>query len=354
MSNRIRNSIVLLTLFVIFMIIWKVAHGHSQSAQSGFGGIPPSMVSVTNAVTQPWQQQIPATGTLTAMQGVLLKSEVAGRVTKIYADSGTNVNAGDPLVDIDPGMMQAQLASAIAKANLSSNYYNRALDLFQKGALSKQDLDTALSNKNSDAATVHQAQAQLAQYEIHAPFAGRLGLRQFNLGDYISVGQALFNLQQLDPLRVDFTVPENYLSAIGVGDGIQIQSDTIPNQSMKGSVSAIDSAIDPTTRTIALRAVIPNPQQKLLPGGYVEVTLLAGKPQMLITIPATAVVFDPTGSYVYTVVNQHAVKTLINIAQQSSTQVAVSSGLKLGDQVITAGQLKIGDGSPVMTAPPGH
>lgn len=353
MSNRIRKSIVLISLFVILFTIWKVTHAHSQSAGYAGGGIPPSAVSVAKAMNKPWQQQIPATGTLTAVQGVLLKSEVAGRVTKIYADSGAQVKAGDPLVDIDPGMVQAQLASAIAKANLSSNYYNRALDLFQKGALSKQDLDTALSNKNSDAAVVNQAQAQLAQYEIHAPFAGRLGLRQFNLGDYITAGQALFNLQQLDPLRVDFTVPENYLALISVGDSIQIQSDTIANQSMKGNISAIDTAIDPTTRSIALRAIIPNPQQKLLPGGFVQVTLFAGKPQNLITIPATAVVFDPTGNYVYTVVNQHAVKVAINIAQQNSSEVGISSGLKLGDQVVTAGQLKIGDGSPVMIAPPG-
>jgi membrane fusion protein (multidrug efflux system) len=351
MSNRIRNSIVLLTLTVIILTVWKVAHGHSNN-QSASGGIPPSMVTVATAVLQPWQQQIPATGTLTAMQGVMMKSEVAGRITKIYVDSGADVNAGDPLVDIDPGMMQAQLASAIAKANLSSDYYNRALDLTQKGALSKQDLDTALSNKNSDAAVVQQYQAQLAQYQIHAPFSGRLGLRQFNLGDYITAGQALVNLQQLDPLRVDFTIPENFLSLINVGDAIQIQSDTLPDQIVKGSVSAIDSAIDPTTRTIALRATVPNPQQKLLPGGFVQVTLLAGKPQMLVTIPQIAVVFDPTGSYVYTVVNQHAVKTSITIAQQNNTQVAVSAGLKANDQVVSAGQLKIGDGLPVMIAPP--
>ncbi len=351
MSNRIRNLIVLLTFTAIFLIVWDVAHGHSNNQANG-GGMPPSMVSVAAANLQPWQQQIPATGTLTAMQGVMMKSEVAGRVTKIYADSGTDVKSGDPLVDIDPGMMQAQLASAIAKANLSSDYYNRALDLTQKGALSKQDLDTALSNKNSDAAVVKQFQAQLAQYQIHAPFNGHLGLRQFNLGDYISVGQSLVNLQQLDPLRVDFTVPENFLSAIRVGDAIQIQSDTQPNQIVKGNVSAIDSAIDPTTRTIALRATVPNSQQKLLPGGFVQVTLLAGKPQMLVTIPQIAVVFDPTGSYVYTVVNQHAVKSPITIAQQNNTQVAVSAGLKTNDQVVTAGQLKIGDGSLVMIAPP--
>lgn len=342
---------IIILVFAIAGISWIWIKEHHSNAVGA--GIPPSMVNVSIAKLQAWQTQIPATGTLSAIQGVMLKSEVAGRVTKIYFDSGADVAAGAALVDIDPGVIQAQLAQAIAKAKLSSDDYQRAIQLFQRGALSKQDMDTALSNKLADAAVVKQELAQLNQYQIHAPFSGKLGLRQFNLGDYISAGQALVNLQQLDPLRVDFTVPENYLGQIQVDDVVQIQSDTDPNTTIVGKVTAIDSAIDPATRTIALRASVPNPNQKLLPGGFVQVVLLAGKPQQLVTVPQTAIVYDASGNYVYTVVNNHAVKTPITIAQQNSDQIAMATGLKAGDQVVVAGQLKIGDGSPVMAMPAG-
>lgn len=358
MVKHIRFIFILIAFGIGITFLVHSNLGHAKSASSSAapagGGMPPSMVSVAPAVLQPWQQQIPATGTLTAMQGVMLKSEVPGRITKIYVDSGASVTTGDPLLDIDPGIMQAQLASAIAKAQLSAGDYTRALELFHRGALSKQDLDTALSTKQADAAAVNQAQAQLAQYEIHAPFSGKLGLRQYNLGDYVTAGQALINLQALDPLRVDFTIPENFLGQIQVGDKILLQSDAIPNQTRTGNITAIDSAIDPTTRTIALRALIPNPDQKLLPGGFAQVTLLAGQVHMLPTIPQIAVVYDATGSYVYVVVNQHAIKTPITVGQQNNDQVSVTSGLKVNDQVVVAGQLKIGDGSPVMVMPPGN
>lgn len=351
MSIRKLSIIIIILTLGILGIYWIWHREHNTNAMGA--GIPPSMVNVATAKLQPWQTQIPATGTLSALQGVLLKSEVAGRVTKIYFNSGCNVISGSPLVDIDPGVIQAQLAQAIAKAKLSSDDYQRAIELFQRGALSKQDMDTAQSNKMADAAGVKQMQAQLNQYQITAPFSGRTGLQLFNLGDYISVGQALVNLQQLDPLRVDFTVPENYLGQINSGDTVQIQSDTESNKTILGKVTAIDSAIDPATRTIALRANIPNANQKLLPGGFVQVVLLAGKSQMLVTIPQTALVYDASGNYVYTVVNQHAVKTPVTTGQQNSTQISVLSGLKPGDQVVVAGQLKIGDGSPVMAVPAG-
>jgi len=348
MTKRKHKIIITIAIVLILSIGW---HYYAKRRAALAGGMPPTPVVAIAAKLQNWQQQVQATGSLNAFQGVMLKSEVAGRVTKINFSSGQTVKAGDLLLEIDPGILQAQLVAAQAKATLSSGDYQRAIELFKRGVLAKQDLDTALSTQNSDAANVDALKAQLAQNIIVAPFDGRLGLRLINLGDYISPGKPLVNLQTLNPMRVDFSVSENYLGQIAPGDKLQIQSDAFPNQIFTGNVKAIDSAVDPATRTISLRAIIANPEGKLLPGSFVQVTLMAGKPQLLITIPQLAVVYDSAGNYVYVINHGHAAKKIISIVQQNDTQVAVTGNIKAGDQVITEGQLKIMDGAPVIPMP---
>lgn len=351
MTTRKRKIFVFIIILLIFSTGW---HYYAKTKAGHNAGMPPTPVVVSTAKMQGWQQQIQATGTLSPFQGVMLKSEVAGRVTKINFSSGQNVKTGDLLLEIDPGILQAQLVAAQAKATLSSGDYQRAIALYKRGVLSKQDLDTALSTQNADAANVEAVNAQLAQNVITAPFDGKLGLRLINLGDYISPGESLVNLQTLNPLRVDFSVPENYLSQIAPGDALQIQSDAFPNQIFTGNIKAVDSAVDPSTRTISLRAIIANPDQKLLPGSFVQVTVLAGKPQQFITLPQLAVVYDATGNYVYIVDHNQAEKKDITIIQQNNAQVAVTGEIKPGDQVVTEGQLKIMDGAPVIPSPAGN
>jgi membrane fusion protein (multidrug efflux system) len=227
-----------------------------------------------------------------------------------------------------------------------SGDYERAIALFKRGALSKQDTDTALANKQSAEADLEAVKAQLAQNIITAPITGKLGLTQFNLGDYINVGQALINLQAIDTLRVDFSVPQNNAAEIAVGDVVSLQSDSFPNETFAGKVSAVDTAVDINTRTVAVRAKLPNPDQKLLPGSFVQVTLTAGQQKLLTSIPQVAVVYDANGNYVYKVVNDKALKTPITILHENKHDVAVK-GLNNGDVVVTQGQLKISDGANV-------
>ncbi|MFI5205928.1 MAG: efflux RND transporter periplasmic adaptor subunit, partial [Candidatus Paceibacterales bacterium] len=229
------------------------------------------------------------------------KAETAGRITKIYVESGQKVKAGDPLFEINPGILQAQLASAQAQVELDSGNYDRAIKLAKRGDLSQQDLDTALANKNAAIANADAIKAQLTENIIRAPFSGTLGIRLFNLGDYINQGQSLINLQSLDPLRVDFVVPEQYANQVHVGDKLTIHNIAFPNKNFSGEVTAVDSAIDLSTRTLAVRARVPNPDQKLLPGNFVQVSLSVGNPQPMVTIPQVAVVYEADANYVYTV-----------------------------------------------------
>jgi membrane fusion protein (multidrug efflux system) len=352
MPKQKRILVITALILLIGGISWHYYAKAKSGAAGGWGAMPPTPVNATKAVIQGWQQHIQATGTLNAEQGVMLKAETAGRITKIYVESGQEVKAGDPLFEINPAVMQANLASDEAQAELDSGNYDRAIQLYKRGALSKQDLATALANKNVSIAKMESTKAELTQNIIHAPFSGKLGIRLFNLGDYINEAQALINLQALNSLRVDFTVPEKVAGQVHIGDLCQIKSAANPNLAVTGKVTAIDSAIDMTTRTLAVRALVANPQQTLLPGNFVEVSLSVGTARPLVTLPLTAVVYDTTANYVYKIINNHAVKNNVEIADQNDHQVAIQSGVKPGDMVITDGQLKVMDGAPVMLLPP--
>jgi len=347
MTQRKRNLIALTTLLLILVIsAWKGWQWFVAMKTHEYMANMKTDVVTAVAKKEDWQVKIQASGTLSATQGIMLKSEVAGNVTKIYFQSGQEVKAGDAILEINPGILKANLASAQAKADLNSGDYDRAIELFKRGALSKQDLDTALANKTSAEADLQAAKAQLSQNVITAPITGKLGLNQFNLGDYITVGQPLVNLQDISTLRVDFSIPQNDSANVHAGDAVTIHSDMFPTENFTGQVSAVDTAIDINTRTIAVRAKIPNPTQKLLPGSFVQVILDAGLPQMVVTIPQLALVYDSSGNYVYKVIKDKAVKTSVTILHQTSQTVAVT-GLNEGDVVVTQGQLKIFDGANV-------
>jgi membrane fusion protein (multidrug efflux system) len=347
MTQRKRALIILATLLLVLGIsLWKGWEYFVAIKTAEYMAHMKTNVVVATAKPQDWQTKLQASGTLNATQGVMLKSQVSGNVTKIYFHSGDNVKAGDILLEINPGILKANLAAAQATADLNSGDYERAIALFKRGALSKQDLDTALANKASAEANLQAVKAQLAENIITAPVSGKLGLTQYNLGDYITVGQQLVNLQSIDTLRVDFSVPQNNASEVGVGDKVTVQSDSFPDETFQGTVSAVDTAVDINTRTVAVRAHIPNPNGKLLPGSFVQVTLDAGGTKMLVSIPQVAVVYNANGNYVYKVVNGKAIKTSIKILQENKHQVAVT-GLNNGDVVVTQGQLKIHDGANV-------
>ncbi len=341
-----KRAIVALVIIGLISIVF-----FCTSCSKKGGGMPPAVVEASPVKLQSWQTQVQAIGTLSASQGVVIKPEVGGRITGIYFHSGDHVQANAPLIQLDPQILKAQLAVSQAKIILSKANYNRFLQLFAKRVSSQADLDTALSTYQSDTATLAQNQALLQQTLIRAPFEGRLGLRLINLGDYINAGDPITNVQDLDPIRVDFSVPEVYLGQLGIGEKVLIRTKAFPNQTFEGKVYALDATVDPNTHGISMRASIPNKNQKLLPGIFVEITLLTGKPEKVITIPETALSYAEDGQYVYKIVNNLAIKTKIQTGEHKNNQVAVLSGLKEGDVIVSAGQFKIvGDQAPVTIA----
>ncbi len=316
------------------------------------GGMPPAAVETTTVQMQPWQSEVSAVGSLSPNQGVTIKTEVDGRITGLYFRSGDDVKAGAPLVQMNPSILQAQLGSAKAKLVLSKANYDRAQQLFTKRVFAQADLDNARSAYQSDVANVANAQALLDQTFIRAPFTGRLGLRMVDLGDFVKSGDSITTLNAIDTLRVDFRVPEVYLGRLALGQAVVIHSSAYPKDVFQGKIYAMDSQIDPSTRSLGIRASIPNKNYKLLPGGSVEVDVKTGAPQNWIGVPDAAILFDAQGPYVFRVINNAAVKTALTVGPRKNGIAAALTGLKPGDVIVTSGAFKLTDGAPVMVVPP--
>jgi membrane fusion protein, multidrug efflux system len=319
------------------------------SGESAAPEIPPTLVEASKAKTEYWQSEIQATGSLAAVQGIMVKPEIEGRVTQIFFKSGDYVKAGAPLIETNPDILKAQLSYAKAQYVLSQGDYHRAIALYQRHVLSQADLEKSKAALDSNKANFDKAQSQLNQTLIRAPFAGKLGLRLVNVGDYVSPGQNIVNLQAMDTLRIDFSVPETFFNQLAIGEHVNVHTTAYPNQTFTGTVYAFESAVDPNTRTLSVRAYIPNPQEKLLPGNFVDITLFSGKKTPTVTIPQIAVVTSAEGNYVYKIVNNKAVQTNVSLGERRGDIIAVLQGLNSGDEVITAGQIKIHmDNSPVI------
>lgn len=315
-------------------------------------GLPPAPVEIAKAVQQEWQNQIQTTGTISSTQGVTISPQVSGWITKIYFTSGSDVKKGDPLFQIYPDILEAKLKNDQAALTLAQLNYDRAAALYQKRVVAKEQLDSYTAQLQQAQATLDQTKAQLVQHNITAPFSGRIGLKTVDVGNYVNVGEDLVSLQQINPLRIDFNVPDNYIDQLAIGDKVEVSpSSASGNTLYVGSVYAFNSSVDPSTRSFSMWAKIPNPNEKLIPGTYVDVTLYVGQPHPVITIPQTAALFSPQGEYAYKVVNGKAVKTEITVGLRQANWIEVKSGLQAGDAVISAGQVKVFDGSPVVQAP---
>lgn len=306
----------------------------------------PIAVDACPALPKFWQETIETVGTLTASQGIVIKPELSGRITAIYFHSGETVPAGTPLVQLNPDIIQAKLDAAKAQTQLSAANYQRALILYKQKVFAKADLDKALASYHSDEAQQAQAQATLDQTLIRAPFSGRLGLRLVDQGDFVDSNKALVNLDAINHLRVDFKVPGLDIGKLGIGATVLIHTDSYPNQTLTATVYAIDSQIDVNTRSLGVRASLNNEQQRLLPGGFVTVSLLVAQPQRLATVPETAVYNDAVGSYVYRIVNHKAVKTPVSVRFHQHGEMGLV-GIQPGEQIISVGGFKVTDHASV-------
>jgi membrane fusion protein (multidrug efflux system) len=316
---------------------------------------PPQTVSTAVAQVQPWQPTLESVGSLRAVNGADLSLEVAGIVDKVNFNSGDDVAAGTLLLQLRADDDIAKLHSLQATADLASSTYVRDQKQFKIQAVSQAALDIDAANLKNAQAQVAEQQAVVDKKFVHAPFAGHLGIRQVDIGQYLNAGTAIVTLQALDPIYVDFSLPQQALDQIAVGQSLTAKIDTYPDQSFAGTISAIDPKVDPDTRNIQLRATLANPDHKLLPGMYATVDISVGSPQNYVTLPQTAITYNPYGSTVYIVDDGGtdaqgkpqlvARQAFVSTGQTRGDQVAVTAGVKNGETVVTSGQIKLRNGS---------
>lgn len=305
------------------------------------------LVTVDSAKQAYWEPQIHTVGSVKAKQSVDIAPEVSGRVTAISFKSGQKVEAGMMLVQLNPDVLSAQLLSAKAKLNFQKKTYKRQLELLKQNAGQQQAVDSAKANMDEVQATVDQIQAQLDQLTIKAPFNGMLGLRYVNIGQYVSPGNVMVNLQSINPMEVDFTVPEVMLNRIAVGLPVTLHSLAYPNEEFKGEIYAVNSQIDVTSRALAVRASVENKDALLVPDMFVEIAVHLKGGKDVVVIPQIAVNYSQIGNYVYLAKDGKAVKQYVTLGERRGDLVSVEKGLSNGQGIVTAGQLKLFDGASI-------
>lgn len=309
-----------------------------------------TVVEAAVVKTSKLAQGITAVGSLRSDESVVIRPEVAGRIAEILFQEGKPVRKGATLVRFDTSVQKAELQQAEANLNLNKNKLDRAIDLQKKGFISSQAKDEAENNFRVAQASYDLASAKLTKLEIKAPFSGTVGLRSVSVGDYIRDGQDIANLEALDPLKVDFRVPEIFLKQVASGQSLQVNLDAFPNQSFEGKVLAINPLLDANGRSIVIRAVVNNADARLRPGMFARVRLLTSDVQDAMTIPEQALLPQGEEFYVYRVTDGRAARIKVEIGQRREGVVEILRGVTKDDVIITAGQLKIRDGAPVKVA----
>lgn len=295
---------------------------------------------------------VSAVGTLLANESVMIRPEVDGRIVAIHFQEGQLVRRGEKLLTMDAGETEAQLTSAVAAANLNRSRLKRAEDLQAKNFISAQALDEARENVNQSNARETELRAKLAKTVVHAPFEGVTGLRQVSPGAYVKAGQDVARLEGIGVLKLDFRVPELYLKRIRTGQALAVTVDAWPGETFAGTIYAIEPAVDESTRTVLLRARLPNPGVRLKPGMFARVSLELEKRDNALLVPEQAVVPRGDGRYVYRIVEGKAQLVKVTLGVRRPGEVEVLDGLKAGDTIVADGQLKLQDGAPVSTGGP--
>jgi membrane fusion protein (multidrug efflux system) len=325
----------------------------------------PTAVTAEAARSENWSPELTAIGTLRAIQGVAIAPQAAGNVTAIHFESGDDVGVGALLINIDDSVEQADLLNGLAQLKNADATLARQKTLVAQGNTPQSTVDTAVATRDSAAATVERTRAVIAQKAIKAPFAGRLGLRNVDLGQYVPVGTSLVTLQQLDPIYADFPVPEEALRSLAAGQPVSMTIDAIPGRSFQGKIEAVDARVSAESRNVIARAVFANPDRKLLPGMFANLTVTTGQPASVLTVPRTAIVYSLYGDNVFVVrAAPHARqqggvsdtggpsglivdRRFVRVGPARGERIAIDEGLRAGERVVTAGQIKLQAYMPV-------
>ena len=359
MKKKILLTLVGILLLVAAIIGIKASQIMDLIAAGKTFQIPPISIQVTEAITQSWADQFDAVGTIESVQGVTLANEVAGKVEKIAFESGSMVAAGDVLVILDKASEEAQLRSAMAAAELANLNLSRTRELRKTSVISQSELDTAESQQKNTAARVEELQWMLQKRMNNAPFTGRVGIRQIQEGQFIQAGAPIVSLQSLDPVYVNFSLPQQRLSDLSVGMKVQATTDALAGRVFEGRLTAIDAEVDPLTRNIRLQATMANQDGGLRPGMFAAVSAIAPVEKKHIVIPSTAVIFAAYGNSVFVVKEEvdkdgkpHLIcdQKFVRLGSRKGDFVAVENGLQAGEKVVSAGGFKLHKGASVVIA----
>ncbi len=350
---------LMLGVFVVVVgTLAAVKTGQIQRAIAAGAKMAPPPPAITTAIAreEEWPDTLSAIGTVQAVQGVQISPEVGGRVTGIFFHSGDKVEDGQVLLQLDTSIEDAELASALAQAELAKIDAQRSRELRAADAVPQSHLDAALAEERRTQALVAQIQAVIAKKQVRAPFAGRLGIRLVNVGQNLRPGDVVAGLETYDQVYVNFTLPQQQLSRLAVGQPVRLTVDAFPGREFAGTITAIDPRVDEVVRHVRVQATFSNPEELLLPGMYAQVQVMTGKNPMLVTIPASAVSYNPYGDAVYVVEEislpdgsktKGVKQVFVKLGPSRGDQVAVLSGIIPGQEIATSGIMKLRNNSPV-------
>ena len=357
MSRRMIIMLGAIALFIVAIGSLKFFQIKAAIAQGASWQPPPEAVTTIVATQDKWPATLSVIGTVAAVQGVTVSADLPGIVESISFDSGKRVEAGDVLVKLDTRQERAQLAVAESQRDLSKLNFDRAQQLLQKGVVAQAEYDRMAAETKQAESRVGEIRAMIDRKQIRAPFSGTLGIRQINLGQYLEGGSAVVPLQSMDPVYVNFDVPQQDVASLKLGDEVRVSQDSIAAVVPAGRVTAINSVVDEATRNVQIQAVFRNPRAALRPGMFVEVEARLGTSASVVALPATAVSYAPYGNSVYVVKDlkgkdgksyRGVEQRFVKLGSGRGDQVAVVSGLHAGEEVVTSGVFKLRNGASVL------
>lgn len=360
-KNTIISIAAVLAVIAFIAIVFIFRIGQLQKMGEDFQAASRSRDAVTvsaiEAVEQVWRPSLNSIATLQSNAGILVCAEIGGRVTRIAFESGASVKAGDPLIDLDTSIEDAQLKALEAQATLAGISLERARELFKANVSAKAELDSAMATSLQADAGVEQMRATIAKKHITAPFSGHVGIRKIDIGEVIAPGQAIVALEATDPIYADFGVPQQDISRVGPGMVVRMTVDAFPGREFEGRIKAVEPRVSDNTRNVRVRAIFPNADQTLRPGLFARVAVDQPEEQTLVVLPDAAITYNPYGNFVYVLREEKssdgvarliAHQQFVTVGQKRGNQIAILKGVKSGETVVTSGQIKLTNNTPAV------
>ncbi|MGA2647683.1 MAG: efflux RND transporter periplasmic adaptor subunit [Candidatus Sulfotelmatobacter sp.] len=366
MAKRLILMLVVMAAILGGLGFVKFRQVEAGIAQGAAFQMPPTAVTTVVAQRETWPSTLTVIGTAAAIQGITVSADLPGTIDKIHFESGQWVQKGDILVELDTRQERAQLANIEAQRDLARINFNRAQELVKAGVISHSEYDNATAQQKATEAQVGDVQAAIARKTIHAPFSGLVGIRQVSLGQYLAAGQAIVALQSVDPIYVNFGVPQQDTSVMTPGHVVRVTNGELPGMAFSGRITALDSVVNEQTRNIQVQVTLANKDNKLRPGMFVQVELPVGQPRQVVPLPASAINYAPYGDSVFIVTEMKDAKgntyrgvrqQVVKVEGSRGDQVAVISGINPGDEVVSSGVFRLRNGASVQvnnTVKPGN